>query len=167
MHINIRTARRLSALLAVPVLVLTGGPLSVAVAGTATVAPTLAPTQGDTGTVLNLVNEARATAGCPALTVNSQLVQAAQAHSNDMAKTGNLSHTGSDGSSAGDRITKAGFKWSAYAENIAQGYGSAKATFDGWMNSSGHKANILNCTYKDTGIADTNGYWTQVFGTPQ
>ncbi|MFE5582477.1 CAP domain-containing protein [Kitasatospora sp. NPDC056531] len=167
MHINIRTARRLSAVLAVPVLVLTGGPIAVAVPGTATVAPALAPTQGDTGSMLTLVNQARATAGCPALTVNSQLVQAAQTHSNDMAKTGKLSHTGSDGSSASDRITKAGYKWSASAENIAQGYGSAQATFDGWMNSSGHKGNILNCGYKDTGIADTNGYWTQVFGTPQ
>ncbi|MFH8381985.1 CAP domain-containing protein [Kitasatospora sp. NPDC018058] len=166
MHINTRTARRLSAILAVPVLLLTGGPISVAVPSTATVAPALAPTQGDTGSVLTLVNKARADAGCPALNVNSQLVQAAQAHSNDMAKTGTLSHTGSDGSSAGDRVTKAGYRWSAYAENIAQGYGSAQATFDGWMNSSGHKANMLNCAYKDTGIADTNGYWTQVFATP-
>ncbi|MFJ8015193.1 CAP domain-containing protein [Streptomyces sp. NPDC096339] len=122
---------------------------------------------GATAQVLALVNQERAAAGCPALTLNSKLTQAAQAHSADMAAHSNMSHTGSDGSDPGTRITRAGYAWSSYGENVAYGYSTPAQVMDGWMNSPGHRANILNCSFKEIGIglAQPNSYWTQDFGT--
>ncbi|MFI8503318.1 CAP domain-containing protein [Streptomyces sp. NPDC085524] len=122
---------------------------------------------GATGQVLALVNQERAAAGCPALTLNSKLTQAAQAHSADMAAHSNMSHTGSDGSDPGARITRAGYAWSSYGENVAYGYSTPEKVMEGWMNSPGHRANILNCSFKEIGIglAQPNSYWTQDFGS--
>lgn len=116
--------------------------------------------------VLELVNQARAAAGCPALTVNAKLTKAAQDHSADMAAHRNMSHTGSDGSDAGQRITRAGYQWRTYGENVAYGYSSPEQVMEGWMNSPGHKRNILDCSYKEIGIglAQPGQYWTQDFG---
>ncbi|MFD3869303.1 CAP domain-containing protein [Streptomyces sp. NPDC058623] len=113
-----------------------------------------------------LVNLERAKAGCAALTVNDKLTTAAQNHSQDMASHSNMSHTGSDGSDPGQRITRAGYAWSTYGENVAYGYGSPEQVMNGWMNSPGHKKNILNCSFKeiDVGLAQPNSYWTQAFG---
>jgi uncharacterized protein YkwD len=78
-----------------------------------------------------------------------------------------MSHTGSDGSSPGDRITRAGYTWSAYGENVAYGYATPEQVMNGWMNSPGHRANILNCSFKEIGVglAQPGSYWTQDFGT--
>ncbi|GLX21504.1 MULTISPECIES: CAP domain-containing protein [Streptomyces] len=116
--------------------------------------------------VLELVNQARAAAGCPALTVNEKLTKAAQDHSADMAAHRNMSHTGSDGSDPGGRITRAGYQWRTYGENVAYGYSSPEQVMEGWMNSPGHKRNILDCSYKEIGIglAQPGQYWTQDFG---
>ncbi|MEU8871318.1 CAP domain-containing protein [Streptomyces javensis] len=117
--------------------------------------------------VVDLVNSERSKAGCEPLTVNEKLTKAAQDHSEDMAAHSNMSHTGSDGSSPGDRIERAGYSWSSYGENVAYGYDSPKSVMEGWMNSSGHKANILNCDFKEIGVglAQPGNYWTQDFGT--
>ncbi|GHJ26202.1 CAP domain-containing protein [Streptomyces hygroscopicus] len=117
--------------------------------------------------VVDLVNSERAKAGCRPLTVNEKLAEAAQKHSEDMAAHGKMSHTGSDGSSPGDRIERAGYSWRAYGENVAYGYDSPKSVMAGWMNSSGHKANILNCDFKEIGVglAQPGNYWTQDFAT--
>ncbi|MER5527670.1 CAP domain-containing protein [Streptomyces sp. NPDC002677] len=117
--------------------------------------------------VLELVNVERGKVGCSALTLNTTLSKVAQAHSDDMALHQNMSHFGSDGSSPGDRITRAGYTWSAYGENVAYGYASPEQVMAGWMASPGHKANILNCTFKEIGVglAQPNSYWTQDFGT--
>ncbi|MFD8613546.1 CAP domain-containing protein [Streptomyces sp. NPDC059631] len=117
--------------------------------------------------ILALVNNERAKAGCSALTANPALAAAAQAHSEDMAAHRNMSHTGSDGSAPGDRITAAGYTWSTYGENVAYGYTSAAQVMAAWMDSPGHKANILNCAFKEIGVglAQPGGYWTQDFGT--
>ncbi|MBL1114091.1 CAP domain-containing protein [Streptomyces sp. 110] len=117
--------------------------------------------------VVDLVNSERGKAGCQPLTVNAKLTKAAQDHSEDMAAHRNMSHTGSDGSSPGDRIERAGYSWRAYGENVAYGYDSPKSVMAGWMNSSGHKANILNCDFKEIGVglAQPGNYWTQDFGT--
>ncbi|MFZ3492858.1 CAP domain-containing protein [Streptomyces sp. 5.8] len=125
------------------------------------VAPSGAPAE-----VLALVNEERAAVGCPALTVNAMLTKAAQDHSEDMAAHSTMSHTGSDGSDPGQRITRAGYQWSTYAENVAYGYDTAAKVMDGWMNSPGHKRNILDCDVKEIGIglAQPGQYWTQDFG---
>ncbi|MBT2478833.1 CAP domain-containing protein [Streptomyces sp. ISL-94] len=116
--------------------------------------------------VLALVNQERAAAGCPALTVNAKLTKAAQDHSADMAAHSNMSHTGSDGSDPGQRITRAGYEWRTYGENVAYGYSTAAKVMEGWMNSPGHKRNILDCSFKEIGIglAQPGQYWTQDFG---
>ncbi|MFG2944205.1 CAP domain-containing protein [Streptomyces adustus] len=117
--------------------------------------------------VVQLVNAERSKVGCSALTVNATLTKAAQAHSADMAAHQNMSHTGSDGSTPDDRITRAGYSWSAYGENVAYGYASPEQVMAGWMSSPGHKANILNCSFKEIGVglAQPGSYWTQDFGT--
>ncbi|TVZ75415.1 CAP domain-containing protein [Streptomyces sp. BK340] len=126
-----------------------------------------ATASGVVARIVALVNAERSKAGCSALTLNSTLTKAAQAHSQDMAAHQNMSHTGSDGSSPGDRITSAGYSWSAYGENVAYGYSTPEQVMAGWMNSPGHRANILNCSFKEIGVglAQPNSYWTQDFGT--
>ncbi|RKT08618.1 uncharacterized protein YkwD [Streptomyces sp. 3211.6] len=116
--------------------------------------------------VLALVNQERAAAGCPALTVNPMLTKAAQDHSADMAAHATMSHTGSDGSDPGTRITRAGYQWQTYGENVAYGYSTPEQVMEGWMNSPGHRRNILDCSYREIGIglAQPGQYWTQDFG---
>ncbi|MEU6405829.1 CAP domain-containing protein [Streptomyces sp. NPDC046985] len=126
----------------------------------------VAPASGTAARIVELVNAERSKVGCSPLTLNSVLTKAAQAHSDDMAAHQNMSHTGSDGSDPGDRITKAGYTWSSYGENIAYGYGTPEQVMAGWMASPGHKANILNCGFKEIGVglAQPGSYWTQDFG---
>jgi len=114
---------------------------------------------------VDLVNAERAKAGCSPVTLEARLTQAAQAHSEDMAAHQNMSHTGSDGSSPGDRITRAGYDWRAYGENVAYGYATPEQVMDAWMNSPGHRANILDCDYQEIGVghAQPGDYWTQDF----
>lgn len=115
-----------------------------------------------------LINVERGKNGCSALTVNAQLTQAARDHSAWMAQTGTFSHTGSGGSSFVDRAKAAGYAQPS-AENIAYGYRTASEVVNGWMNSSGHRANIVNCKSKTVGVgvvlkADGTPYYTQDFG---
>lgn len=142
-------------------------------AASATPAPPSAPkatasASGITARIVQLVNAERGKVGCSPVTLNAVLTKAAQAHSEDMAAHRNMSHTGSDGSSPGDRITRAGYSWSTYGENVAYGYATPEQVMAGWMSSPGHKANILNCGFKEIGIglAGPGNYWTQNFGTP-
>ena len=120
--------------------------------------------------VVRLTNVQRAANGCPALRIDERLVAAARAHSADMVGQHFFSHTGSDGSNFVAREVAAGYpRKGASAENIAWGYRTPKAVVDGWMNSPGHRANILNCgsLAVGVGIAYTSGgapYWTQDFG---
>lgn len=127
--------------------------------------PTAAPS-GPAAEVVALVNKERAKAGCSALTVNEKLTAAALNHSKDMAAHSNMSHTGSDGSDPGQRITRAGYAWMTYGENVAYGYSTPEQVMTGWMNSPGHRENILNCAFKEIGVglAQPNSYWTQDFG---
>ncbi|MBE9498287.1 CAP domain-containing protein [Streptomyces sp. GKU 257-1] len=140
-------------------------PASTAPASTTPTAPS--GSSGPEDQVLALVNKERAKAGCKPLTANAKLTKAARAHSEDMAAHKNMSHTGSDGSSPGDRIERAGYSWSTYGENVAYGYSSPESVMEGWMNSSGHRANILNCDFEEIGVghAQPGHYWTQDFGT--
>ncbi|MFI7211733.1 CAP domain-containing protein [Micromonospora maritima] len=120
--------------------------------------------------VVTLVNQERAKAGCKALSVDSKLTLAAQRHSQDQADHKKMSHDGSDGSDVGDRLDRAGYAWRAYGENVAWNQQSPAAVMDAWMNSPGHRANILNCSFTEigVGVARSNGpYWTQDFGTPR
>ncbi|MFJ3660254.1 CAP domain-containing protein [Streptomyces sp. NPDC090119] len=126
-----------------------------------------ATASGDVARVVELVNAERAKVGCSPVQLNSTLSKAAQDHSADMAAHNTMSHTGSDGSDPGSRITAAGYQWSAYGENVAYGYSTPEQVMDGWMNSAGHRENILNCSYKEIGVglAQPGSYWTQDFGT--
>jgi uncharacterized protein YkwD len=115
--------------------------------------------------VIELVNQARATNGCTALVSEEHLTAAAAAHSSDMSDRNYFSHTTPEGVEFDDRIKAAGYPLPG-AENIASGYRSAAQVMDAWMNSTGHRANILNCDLKTIGVSlDTDGfYWTQDFG---
>ena len=126
-----------------------------------------ATASGVVARIVQLVNAERSKVGCSALTLNTTLSKVAQAHSQDMALHQNMSHTGSDGSSPGDRITGAGYTWSTYGENVAYGYASPEQVMAAWMASPGHKANILNCAFKEIGVglAQPGSYWTQDFAT--
>ncbi|MET7288053.1 CAP domain-containing protein [Streptomyces sp. NPDC005573] len=131
-------------------------------------APQTAATASSTvARIVQLVNAERAKVGCSAVTLNSTLNKVAQAHSADMAAHQNMSHTGSDGSAPGDRLTSAGYAWSTYGENVAYGYATPEEVMAGWMASPGHRANILNCSFKEMGVglAQPGSYWTQDFGT--
>lgn len=118
--------------------------------------------------VIGLVNTERAKEGCAPVSDNSLLAKAASGHSADMVARDYFDHTSPDGTDPGARITAAGYRWSTYGENIAKGQQSAAAVMDAWMNSEGHRANILNCAFKEIGIGrvDSPGgpVWTQNFG---
>jgi uncharacterized YkwD family protein len=120
--------------------------------------------------VLRLVNAERAEAGCGPLVANATLVGVARAHSADMAARGYFSHTDPEGRSPFDRMRAAGYAGRAMGENIAAGYTTPAAVMAAWMNSSGHRANILNCRFAEIGVGYAAGgsfrhYWTQNFGT--
>lgn len=125
-----------------------------------------APSREDIETeVVTLANEARKANGCDPLEIDDRLVEAARAHSEDMAANDYFSHDSLDGSSFADRVTAAGYPRPA-AENIAQGQDSARTVHDAWMDSEGHRANILNCDLTAVGVGvhlDT-WTWTQDFG---
>ncbi|WP_406209683.1 sigma-70 family RNA polymerase sigma factor [Streptomyces sp. NBC_01017] len=131
-------------------------------------APDNGGASGEEGQVIALVNKERTAAGCGPVTSSAQLAGAAVNHSNDMAERGFFDHVSPDGTDPGDRITAAGYKWSTYGENIARGQQTAAEVMDGWMNSPGHRANILNCSFKEIGIGIHDGaggpWWTQAFG---
>ena len=99
------------------------------------------------------------------LRVDGRIIAAAQGHSDDMAANDYFSHDSLDGRSFADRLRAAGYP-SPGGENIAQGQRSAQAVHDAWMNSSGHRANILNCGFTTIGVGLHQGSWTwtQNFG---
>ncbi|WP_405882744.1 CAP domain-containing protein [Streptomyces sp. NBC_01136] len=117
--------------------------------------------------VLKLVNEERAKVGCSPVAANSALSDLAQAFSEDMAARDFFDHTDPSGLSPWDRAAKAGIT-SLGGENIARGQADATAVMDAWMNSAGHRANILNCDFKTLGVGVHFGvggpWWTQDFG---
>lgn len=117
--------------------------------------------------VLALVNQERAKVGCSPLSTSAPLTSLAQNFSEDMAARGFFDHTDPDGDTPWDRAAQAGVQGLA-AENIARGQADAQAVMEGWMNSEGHRANILNCDYKTVGIGVHEGsggpWWVQNFG---
>ena len=120
--------------------------------------------------VVALVNAQRAQHGCGPLRADPALHTAAQRHSDEMAARRTLAHTSADGDPGG-RITAAGYDWSAWGENIAQGQSGPSSVMSSWMNSPGHRANILNCGYQAIGVGVSYGpggpWWTQDFASPR
>ncbi|WP_275461983.1 CAP domain-containing protein [Streptomyces noursei] len=119
--------------------------------------------------VVELVNAQRAQHGCAPLTADPHLTAAAQGHSDDMAARNYYAHETPEGVDPGTRMTRAGFPWMSWGENIFKSPKDPATAVDGWMNSPGHRANILNCAYKATGVGvnlSSNGpWWTQDFAT--
>jgi uncharacterized protein YkwD len=120
------------------------------------------------GEAIRLTNEERQAAGCPTVSENPQLTDAATGHSGDMAANGYFDHTSQDGRDFVDRATAAGYNH-AMSENIAMGYATAADVIAGWMNSPGHRDNLLNCDAVAIGLGvarspDGSLLWTQMFG---
>ncbi|WP_405863694.1 CAP domain-containing protein [Streptomyces sp. NBC_01515] len=117
--------------------------------------------------VLKLVNEQRALVGCSPVAANSSLTTLAENFSQQMADQDFFDHTDPSGATPWDRAEKLGIT-NLGGENIARGQADAAAVMDAWMNSAGHKANILNCDFKTLGVGvhfGTGGpWWTQDFG---
>ncbi|MFD3438222.1 CAP domain-containing protein [Streptomyces sp. NPDC058685] len=117
--------------------------------------------------VLNLVNEERSKVGCSPVRTDAPLAKLAGTFSKDMADRGFFGHTDPDGDSPWARAAQSGVNRLG-AENIARGQADASAVMNSWMNSEGHRANILNCDYKTLGVgvhmADGGPWWTQDFG---
>lgn len=137
------------------------------------VAPPPAPVQTDINTgfkdlewqVFDFTNQQRIQAGLVPLTLNFTLNGVAEKHSVDMATRSYFSHQGLDGSQPWDRMRTGGYNYSRAAENIAFGYPSALEVVTAWMNSPGHRQNILDPNLREIGVGYYNGYWTQNFGT--
>jgi uncharacterized protein YkwD len=121
--------------------------------------------------VFLMVNQERAKVGCTLLTVDSRLTTAARRHSADMAARGYFDHTTPEGVDFATRITRAGYHWSTAGENIAEGQRTAASVMLAWMKSPGHRANILNCAYRNIGVGlayspGKDPVWTQDFAAP-
>lgn len=131
--------------------------------------------------VLQLINQQRADGGCAPLVMQSQLSAAAQSHANAMAVKDFFGHASKNGAKFSARIKAQGYRGRKYAENIAAGYASAEKVVSIWMSSQGHRVNIMNCAYTETGIAlayqaddaplpgsnyAMHYYWVQDFAKP-
>lgn len=116
--------------------------------------------------VASLVNAARRDAGLSELELDADLCAAAQARAQEIAQS--FSHTRPDGSSCFTILEEFGISYRAAGENIAMGQRTPEEVMDGWMNSSGHRANILNGTFTSIGVGyyvDGAGaaHWVQIF----
>ena len=108
----------------------------------------------------------------PALAWNDALTQASLVHSDDMVALNFFSHTGTNGSSAGQRATAAGYVWSTWGENIAAGQPTVDSVMAAWLASPGHCANLMTAGFRDIGLACVSGtannsyrtYWTMTLG---
>ena len=122
--------------------------------------------QGDfAALVAALVNAARAEYGLPALTVDAKVQQAAQVRAQESAQS--FSHTRPDGSSFSTALTEAGVSYIRSGENIAYGQTTPQQVVQAWMDSAGHRANILDAGFTHIGVGyavvDGTAYWTQLF----
>ena len=115
--------------------------------------------------VVRLVNEIRVQYGLNTLTADADLSRVARYKSQDMVDKGYFSHTSPTYGSPFDMMKKFGISYRSAGENIAYGYATPQAVVDGWMNSSGHRANILNSSYTRIGVGYVaqGHYWTQMF----
>ena len=144
---------------------------------TVTPTPTATPIPPDDTaneqSIANLINQQRNSNGLSSLVLVAELTQAARRHSRDMADNNFTSHTGSDGSNAGQRIKEAGYNWTTYGEIIGWGFGGNTGSMvNWWMNSPPHRSIILSTAVVDFGAgyarnsgSDWGHYWTVNFGS--
>lgn len=114
--------------------------------------------------LLILVNKSRTEEGLSSLVLNDALNTAALNHSKDMNAYDYFDHKGRNGSEFGDRAIEAGYTGTPRAENIARGHNSVEAVHNGWMESDGHRDNILKQDITEMGLGHDGSYWTQIFG---
>ncbi len=140
--------------------------------------PAAAADQNTQNAVLAEVNAFRASNGKPPLPLDSRLSQAATLHSQDMLAHNQMTHTGSDGSRLGQRITRAGYLWRAVRENIVAGRSDARQAVMSWIGSPGHAANMLADNVTQIGVGHASGpglmagnparhFWTLVLAAPR
>ncbi|NMA24065.1 MAG: serine protease [Clostridiales bacterium] len=124
-----------------------------------------APVQSIEQEVAALVNQARRQNGLKELTLSPELSNVARIKANDMATNRYFSHTSPTYGSPFDMMKQFGISYRTAGENIAMGQTTAQQVFNGWMNSEGHRANILNPNFSQIGVGYTaNGhYWVQMF----
>lgn len=109
------------------------------------------------------VNKSRASKGRASLKLDAALSRVAQKHAEDMAKQGYFSHQSPDGGTMVSRLEDAGLDYGYAGENIARGQDSVGDVMESWMNSAGHRKNILNPNFKKIGIGLYDEHWVQVF----
>jgi uncharacterized protein YkwD len=129
--------------------------------------------------VLSGINAVRAEAGCVPLTLNRQLMATAEAHARNMAEDDFFGHRDRSGKGFPARVRAQGYPLSLAAENIAAGQKTPEQAVQAWLNSPGHRKNVMNCRFRETGIAmvyqpddkplkgqsmGLRYYWVQVFG---
>ena len=133
-----------------------------------------APRNPDKALLLKLVNDARASGGkcgsaslSPAgpISWNDTLALVARKHSQDMAANDKLSHTGTDGSFVDERITREGYIWTFYAENLLKGGATEQDAIEIWLESEGHCKNLLNPNLEEMGVGTSGPYWTMVLAS--
>ena len=117
-------------------------------------------------------NRRRAEHGLAPLAVDARLTAAAVAHGDDMARRGFFAHDSPDGRSVADRVQAAGYAYAVVAENLAAAQRTAAEVVQGWLDSPGHRRNLLSPDVTQIGVAHTAGgaygtLWTQVFGRPR
>jgi uncharacterized protein YkwD len=113
-----------------------------------------------------LVNDYRQTIGCPRLAWNARLAEVARNHSADMLGRSYFGHQDPDGNDLADRLRAAGVRFRLAGENIAQGFryeNAARAVFEGWLGTEGHRKIIENCTFLQHGVGFVDFRWTHVF----
>ena len=120
--------------------------------------------------VIDLINQIRSQNNLATLTIDARLMAAAEGHSLDMAQHNFFAHEGSAGTSVEDRLTRQGYAWNFYGENLACGYDSPNATVQGWLDSPPHRANLLAAEAHHIGVGyvgdqggDCRTYWTADF----
>jgi uncharacterized YkwD family protein len=137
-----------------------------------TTTSTTAPTTGEFSAyqqeVLNIVNKERAAKGLSALKFNAELSKVATTKSQDMIDKNYFAHNSPTYGSPFDMMKKFGITYKSAGENIAMGQKTPQEVMTAWMNSEGHRKNILNSSFTEIGIGiakDKNGrlYWTQMF----
>ncbi|MEU7028366.1 sigma-70 family RNA polymerase sigma factor [Streptomyces sp. NPDC046275] len=131
---------------------------------------TPAPRPSTEQRVTALVNRHRAEAGCGPLRIEPRLSAVARSFGADLVERRALSHTAPDGTDSGSRLTAEGYAWSAWAENLARGQRAPEDVVADWMADPPHRANLLDCRYRHTGVAAVPGpdgtVWVQELATP-
>lgn len=132
--------------------------------------PDVSPEERAVVELLSIVNVERGNRGLPILHADDRLMAAAAAHSADMAAMRRMQHVGSDGSDAGTRLTREGFAWSSWGENVGAGFLEPRSLFDAWYASPQHRRHLLgDFEYIGIGVVATPDgvpYWTLVVADP-